>query len=140
MILAICKSSFFCLLFSSAMRDSANTRGARTPFLLPRETRKCAYASPGVTSKCAYVDLKEKRVSALTVNPLHAGPEAAKTKIERFRRKWKAPSESARSFLKLPVSALTSIFSIYAQNALFSFLTVLAFADVNSPARKTRSR
>ena len=46
--------------------------------------------------------LEKKRVSALTVNPLHAEPEAAKTKIERFSRKWKAPSESARSFLKLP--------------------------------------
>ena len=46
--------------------------------------------------------LQEKRVSALTVNSLHAEPKAAKTKIERFRRKWKAPSESARSFLKLP--------------------------------------
>ena len=46
--------------------------------------------------------LQEKRVSALTVNSLRAEPKAAKTKIERFRRKWKAPSESARSFLKLP--------------------------------------
>ena len=56
------------------------------------------------------------------------------------QRKYPRRAHAVSSGREKRVSALTGIFSIYAQNALFSFLTVSAFADVNSHTRKTRSR
>ena len=77
---------------------------------------------------------------ALFQNSKHSA--TAQIPAERARRfSFREKPVSALTLLQEKrVSALTGIFSIYAQNALFSILTVLAFADVNSPARKTRSR
>ena len=58
-------SENFNLVFFARQRP--HTLGERTPFLLSEKPVSALTASPGETGKCAYVDLEEKRVSALTV-------------------------------------------------------------------------